>query len=245
MVRGSREKKLDLVDFLYFLSLLIAYWVWTKSGSYKLGIISFIVMLVILVIGIQLYKSWREQKLLDSGIDVVDNMSGIEFEEFLLAYFKKLGYTGYLTPPTEDYGADLVLEKNGRKLVVQAKRWKQIVGIEAVQQIVGAIRHYDAYKGMVITNNAFTENAHNLANSNGIELWDRQILTNVMYKSKSINLVNAVTTGNVNDEAMGEVAATLEEICPQCGKSLVLRNGKSGELWGCSGFPGCRFSKDV
>ncbi len=39
-----------------------------------------------------------------------------------------------LTPETGDYGADLVLSKDGRKIVVQAKRWKNVVGIEAVQQ---------------------------------------------------------------------------------------------------------------
>jgi ribosomal protein S27AE len=32
-------------------------------------------------------------------------------------------------------------------------------------------------------------------------------------------------------------------ICPRCGKPLVLRNGKYGEFYGCSGYPKCRFIK--
>lgn len=32
-------------------------------------------------------------------------------------------------------------------------------------------------------------------------------------------------------------------ICPRCGKKLVLRNGKYGSFYGCSGYPNCRFIK--
>lgn len=33
--------------------------------------------------------------------------------------------------------------------------------------------------------------------------------------------------------------------CPKCGKELILRNGKYGEFYGCSGFPDCRYSVNV
>ena len=32
-------------------------------------------------------------------------------------------------------------------------------------------------------------------------------------------------------------------ICPRCGKMLVLRKGKNGEFYGCSGYPSCKFTK--
>ena len=32
-------------------------------------------------------------------------------------------------------------------------------------------------------------------------------------------------------------------ICPRCGGTLVLRNGKYGEFWGCSNYPKCKFIK--
>lgn len=31
--------------------------------------------------------------------------------------------------------------------------------------------------------------------------------------------------------------------CPRCGRPLVKRNGKYGVFWGCSGYPGCRFTR--
>ena len=33
-------------------------------------------------------------------------------------------------------------------------------------------------------------------------------------------------------------------ICPRCGKALVMRNGKNGRFIGCSGFPKCRFIRN-
>ena len=32
-------------------------------------------------------------------------------------------------------------------------------------------------------------------------------------------------------------------ICPRCGKILVLREGKYGSFYGCSGYPYCKFVK--
>jgi restriction system protein len=116
------------------------------------------------------------KRLLDSGILEVDAMTGKEFERFLSVHFEKLGYTVTLTQDSQDYGADLILYKDGSTTVVQAKRSKNPVGIKAVQEVAGAVRHYKGNKGRVITNNRFTENAYNLAKSNEVELWDRKKL---------------------------------------------------------------------
>jgi hypothetical protein len=33
--------------------------------------------------------------------------------------------------------------------------------------------------------------------------------------------------------------------CPRCGKPLAVRNGKRGKFIGCTGYPDCRFTKDI
>ena len=78
-----------------------------------------------------------------------------------------------MTPATANYGADLVLENGQERIVAQIKRWNQKVGIEAVQQVVAAISHYNADRRIVVTNSLFTSNAEKLARSNNIELWDQ------------------------------------------------------------------------
>ena len=32
-------------------------------------------------------------------------------------------------------------------------------------------------------------------------------------------------------------------ICPRCGRTLVLKHGKYGDFYGCPGYPGCKFTK--
>lgn len=196
-----KEKLLDLLyDFfiqVYSLFLLIAgiAALFATGNIYCPAIVMAVGVLVFFIIkwliGKKIEKA-RQKRILESGIDIVDEMRGEAFEEFLLVHFKSQGYEGYMTPRTDDYGADLVLEKDGRRIVVQAKRWKNVVGIEAVQQVVSAVKHYDAHKGMVITNSNFTENAYKLANSNGIELWDRQKLFEFMKKYKERAIAKGV-----------------------------------------------------
>jgi HJR/Mrr/RecB family endonuclease len=132
-----------------------------------------------------LLKEEEEKKrLLDSGILEVDAMTGKEFEQFLAVHFISLGYTVTLTQDSQDYGADLIIYKDDSKTVVQAKRSKNPVGIKAVQEVAGAVRHYKGNKGLVITNNRFTENAYNLAESNELELWDRKRLIEFILTAK-------------------------------------------------------------
>ena len=33
-----------------------------------------------------------------------------------------------------------------------------------------------------------------------------------------------------------------KNICPRCGGTLIIRNGKNGQFYGCSGYPRCRFT---
>ena len=127
----------------------------------------------------------EKKRWLDSGIIEVDEMTGKEFEIFLDVHFKNLGYSVTLTQDSQDYGADLILYKDGSKTVVQAKRSKNPVGIKAVQEVAGAVRHYKGNKARVITNNRFTENAYNLAKSNDVELWDRKKLIEFILLAKN------------------------------------------------------------
>lgn len=239
MSRRNRNKQGDPLSFLISLFIFISILIWQKSNDIMLAIKVFVfstITLVVFTIGIGLMiKKKKNEKLIKSGIDVVDNMPGLGFERFVLAHFQKLGYKGELTSATNDYGADLILKKDDFKIVVQAKRWKDKVGIKAVQEIVGAINHYGASKGMVITNSYFTSNARALAKSNNIELWDRDKLINIMAENQGKELSEIVTSEFKNTTTY----------CPLCNSELVERNGKNGSFLGCSSFPKCRFTKNI
>jgi restriction system protein len=129
-------------------------------------------------------KVLREQKLRKSGILEVDKMSGREFEEYLQALIKTRGYYVQLTPASGDFGADLILSADGKKIIVQAKRYKKSVGVKAVQEIASAKSHYNADECWVITNSYFTEQARKLARSNQVRLIDRKELMDWMMQEK-------------------------------------------------------------
>lgn len=150
----------------------------TRTGFY-IGLLVCVVALVLNVL-LKFYRKYRRRKkYLNSKIRDIDAMNGIEFERFLAEHFRKQGYKVTDTPTSNDYGADLVIAKNGVKTVVQAKRYKGKVSNSAVQEIVGAIAYYKADKAMVVTNAYFTANAKALAEANSVELWDREKLIDV------------------------------------------------------------------
>ena len=111
-----------------------------------------------------------------ADMDALDRMTGIEFEHALAQLFTDLGYGAVVTQASRDYGADVVLSRGGQKIVVQAKRYVGTLGLDAVQEATAARLHYGAVRAIVVTTSAFTGPAQNLAQTTGVELWDRQRL---------------------------------------------------------------------
>ena len=105
-------------------------------------------------------------------------MTGIEFEDFLGELLKKRDYKVNLTQGSNDQGADLIIERFEERTAIQAKRYKGNVGNSAIQEIVAAKSHYNCDYAIAITNSNFTRSARELAVSNNVQLWDRNILKN-------------------------------------------------------------------
>lgn len=226
------------MDTLLTIDIFISLVIYIKTKNFKQAGIFFFLFVIVIAIVAFLYKSATRKEYLNSGIEVVDKMSGEEFEEFLSVHFQKLGYKVDPTPTTNDYGADLILKKDNVKLVIQAKRWKTKVGIGAIQEIVAAIKYYNADKGVVISNNFFTKNAYELASRNNIELWNRNKLIEIMSKHNGKSIAN-------NEIYESIIVQDKEDICPKCGYKLIIRTGKRGKFWGCSNFPNCKFTKNI
>lgn len=127
-----------------------------------------------------------EKNLLNDEVSIsiyeIDELSGYEFEVFTKILFENMGYESYNTKLSGDQGADLVLKKFGEITVVQAKRYNNKITNTAIQEVVASIKHYNAHKGAVITNNEFTDSAIELANSNNIKLIDRPNLIELIDK---------------------------------------------------------------
>lgn len=141
----------------------------------------FIGVVVILKISLSIYKIYKLNK---AGVPQIDKMSGEEFEMFLEQLFKRKGYKVERVGHVSDYGADLIIDKDGTKTAVQAKCWKNPVSVKAIQEINTSMAHYSATKAMVVTNSRFTSNAVTLAKENDVELIDRQKLASLILKKQ-------------------------------------------------------------
>lgn len=138
------------------------------------------------------FKKWEREGqrgkllLLSSDISQIDIMEGYEFENYLKTLFFYDGYITSLTTKSKDYGADIIMtdEQTKQKVVVQAKRYNKTVGAKAVQEIVGAIKHYQADYAMVVTNSHFSYQAETLAKENGVRLVDREELIEIYKRVK-------------------------------------------------------------
>jgi hypothetical protein len=117
-------------------------------------------------------------------------LSGVEFETYVARVLSNLGYSVSGTPVTGDQGGDLIARRNGKQIVVQAKRYAGTVGNGAVQEVIGAVSFYSVDEGWVVTNSTFTPSAKALAQKAGIKLIDGAMLA-------------AMETINANNERNG------------------------------------------
>mgnify|MGYP002903174013 FL=1 len=113
-------------------------------------------------------------------INDIDGLDGFSFEHLLGNLFKQMNYTVEVTRGSGDQGADIVISKMGRKTVVQAKCYLNNVSNKAVQEVVAAMKYYNAESGMVVTNSYYTKGAKELAEANNIVLWDRDKLSQML-----------------------------------------------------------------
>jgi len=124
-------------------------------------------------------KERIQKDSLKFNIYSLDNLSGIEFENFLKWLFQERGYSVELTKITADSGVDLVLKKDKEKIAVQAKRYNRNTKVsnEVVLKTYGGMGVYKCDKSIIITTSFFTNQAKSDAQNLNIELWDREFLS--------------------------------------------------------------------
>lgn len=118
-------------------------------------------------------------------MEAIDKMDGIEFEEYIQFLLEKFEYNNVRTTKKfGDQGIDLTAKKETVSVGVQCKRWNKKVGNKAVQEVHAGIGYYKLDKGIVVTNNYFTNSAKELAERLDVELWDREKIVKMMESAK-------------------------------------------------------------
>lgn len=107
---------------------------------------------------------------LDSRPDLLD-MTPTEFEHFTRQLFESMGMKSWTTQASKDDGVDAVAVNEdpvfGGLCVIQAKRYRSAVGVEAIRALAGVMEDKHATKGILVTTSWVTKEGHAFASRHG------------------------------------------------------------------------------
>lgn len=112
---------------------------------------------------------------LDSRPNLID-LNPFEFEHLVANLFSKMGLDSKLTRSSRDGGVDCVAFDPrpvlGGKVVIQAKRYTNTVGVSAVRDLYGTMMNEGANKGILVTTSGYGPDAYQFCKDKPIELID-------------------------------------------------------------------------
>lgn len=120
----------------------------------------------------------EQDDLLGSIVDRpnIYEMNPFEFENLVSNLFSKMGLESKLTRSSKDGGVDVVAfdlrPVLGGKVIIQAKRYKNVVGVSAVRDLYGTMMNEGANKGILVTTSGYGPDAFEFSKDKPIELID-------------------------------------------------------------------------
>ena len=184
----------------------------------------------------------KRRRLVDEqqSLETLRATSWKDFEYLVAEAYRRRGFTvEYSLGKGSDGGVDLVLQKDGRRSLVQCKQWKVFsVGRPVLQQMFGIMTAEQADEVIIVTSGRFTDEARAFASGKPIQLLDGP---NLLELIKSVQADRESGASAQPEPAQGPTAPR----CPRCGKEMILRTARRGNqagsrFWGCQGYPACK-----
>ena len=211
------------------------------------GVLQYLVpfaLLIGVVTGIFQRKQRYELLETRSGIESIRDMSWQNFERLVGETFKRKGYSiEERGGAGADGGIDLIMRLDGKKFLVQCKRWKTLsISVSYVRELFGVMVAERGDGCIFVTSGDFTAEAHTFAQGKPIRLIDGEKLVEMMAEVQ--------TSGFIKASYKPSIMSVKETACPVCGSHMVIRRARRGvnagnEFWGCSRFPGCRGIRNI
>lgn len=115
-----------------------------------------------------------------------DQMEGHDFEYFCAQILRENLFENVeVTKGSGDQGIDIIAYKDGIKYGIQCKCYASDIGNKAVQEAFAGKTYYGCHVAAVLTNRYFTKSAKELAEKNGVLLWDRDKLE--FFRNNTLN----------------------------------------------------------
>ena len=196
------------------------------------------------------FASWlrarRTRQLLDTrrGLDDVAALGWRDFERLVGEAYRRKGYTVEETGlGGADGGIDLVLRRDGKRILVQCKQWRrEKVPVNVVREMYGLLAHHRADAVHIAALGGFTPDAARFATGKPIELVDGATLLAMIREAQGAGHARADSGSRIEPTLAPLADAAKTPECPRCGAVMVRRKNRrdASEFWGCSRYPACR-----
>ena len=138
----------------------------------------------LLFLGVLLAKRYSRMKKADllARDSLYKDYNPAEFEEVTAEIYRQMGYKAKVTGKAGDLGIDVLLSKDGEKIGVQCKHYKDSIGPAMIREFVGALEGARLEKGYFVTTSHYTSGAKKAAQRTNwyLELIDGIALSNML-----------------------------------------------------------------
>lgn len=187
----------------------------------------------------------RKRRLLATRTDLesIAALGWRDFERLVGEAFRQQGHAVEETGlGGADGGIDLILRRDGKRILVQCKQWRRDkVPVNVVREMYGLLTHHRADEMRIATLGDYTDEARTFAQGKPIKLIDGPAL---------LGMIRAAQNGNAAQRSRNDVKPLVDRsqslnpsapTCPRCGATMLQRtNRRSGQtFWGCSTYPRC------
>lgn len=255
-IRTRRPRELDAAMGMTLISATMAFFFLIGGGMNGKQSPIYVVVTAILaaVFWWWAIRTIRARNAAGKTLEQIQALSPEQFEEWVGARFRDLGYSVKVTGLSGDHGADLLAEKQGEVAVIQCKNYKAwSVGEPILRDLYGTMHDFKATKAYLVTTGQLTKAAAEWVKGKPIEVWDSEYLV-----SLSARLADKRPTASPGEtaESPASVGHRMESpvadstgapTCPKCGSTLVARRNRNTReaFWGCSKYPACRHTQPL
>ncbi|MEK9825006.1 MAG: restriction endonuclease [Methylotenera sp.] len=201
------------------------------------------IMPFIFIVGavVSLLKSKQRSKLLDAqtSLESIRSMSWQAFELLVGEAFKRKGFDVKENGGGgADGGIDLILTKNGKKSIVQCKRWKTFsIGVPLIRELYGVMVSENANDCIFVSSGNYTAEARLFAENKPIWLIDGSELLKMVADVQVQPKISQISSTTESGSSIPH--------CPLCGSVMIKRTARKGanagsDFWGCATYPKCR-----
>jgi restriction system protein len=203
---GRRAGSRDSFAFLVLGLLIVAGVVVQFIQDHPVITTLIIVMILAMAVAVAYRRITLARRLAayERAVAITDGMSGPEFEQFIARLMRASGCRRVtVCGGAGDEGADVIgYAPDGRRLVVQCKRYKNSVGSPEVQRFAGtAHRIHGADIALLVTNGRLTRQAWDVARRCDIIAFDRDRLA--AWLSTNVPSIPGWPTGAIKAPAQG------------------------------------------